>query len=99
MLRADKQMPTPRFLWSHFKAALCRVCHGTLQVRIFLQVSHRNIVQLLEVYESEVDQVAGGVSWLKAVTEMWFTSSTTHMMVRDKRGQLLYMPGIEMMNC
>lgn len=26
------------------------------EVRIFLQVSHRNIVQLLEVYESEVDQ-------------------------------------------
>ncbi|CAK0833386.1 unnamed protein product, partial [Prorocentrum cordatum] len=26
------------------------------EVRIFLQVSHKNIVQLLEVYESEVDQ-------------------------------------------
>jgi len=26
------------------------------EVRIFLQVSHRNVVQLLEVYESEVDQ-------------------------------------------
>jgi len=26
------------------------------EVRIFLQVSHRNIVQLLEVYESEIDQ-------------------------------------------
>ena len=26
------------------------------EVRIFLQVSHKNIVQLLEVYESDMDQ-------------------------------------------
>eukprot|EP00928_Gymnodinium_smaydae_P024251 TRINITY_DN19681_c0_g1_i3.p1 TRINITY_DN19681_c0_g1~~TRINITY_DN19681_c0_g1_i3.p1 ORF type:complete len:1333 (+),score=287.96 TRINITY_DN19681_c0_g1_i3:131-4129(+) len=69
------------------------------EIRIFLQVSHRNIVQLLEVYESEVDQAVllvmelctGGELFQRLADRHWYSEFDASRVTRHMLDAVSYL--------